>query len=215
VAETYVPSESAFQANWDFVRWSLDPDRAALLIHDLQDYFVRGFSESAASEILDKAKSLRRAFYAVGAPVALSHQSGTMTVKERGLMVDFWGDGLSADEAAWLPSLTPQPSDWLLDKRRYSAFYKTQLLPLLNSSGRDQLAICGVFGHVGILSTAIDAFSHNIQAFIMADAIGDFSDADHRRTLTQASRTCARVISTTEALRSWPSNARSYHDTTR
>jgi isochorismate hydrolase len=43
--------------------------------------------------------------------------------------------------------------------------------------------------------TAVDAFTHDIETFVVADAVADFSAADHRLALDYAARRCS-VVST-------------------
>ncbi|CDI94963.1 phenazine biosynthesis protein PhzD [Pseudomonas aeruginosa PA38182] len=47
--------------------------------------------------------------------------------------------------------LAPGPDDWLLTKWRYSAFFHSDLLQRMRAAGRDQLVLCGVYAHVGVL----------------------------------------------------------------
>ena len=94
------------------------------------------------------------------------------------------------------PELAPTATDWVLTKWRYSAFHRSDLLARMRSAGRDQLVLSGVYAHVGVLATALDAFSHDIQPFLVADALGDFTAADHRRTLEYAAQCCAMVVLT-------------------
>ena len=129
-------------------------------------------------------------------PVAYTAQPGSMTELQRGLLRDFWGPGMAAVPAdrEIVPELTPLPEDWRLAKWRYSAFFGSDLLQRMRAEGRDQLLLCGVYAHVGVLSTALDAFAHDIQPFLVADALGDFSAADHRMALDYAARRCGSVV---------------------
>ncbi len=89
--------------------------------------------------------------------------------------------------------IAPSKHDWVFTKWRYSAFFKSDLLAQMRQSGKDQLIITGVYGHVGILMTALESYTHDIETFIVADAIGDFSLNDHRMMLNFTSKRCAVV----------------------
>ncbi|GAA3636395.1 isochorismatase family protein [Streptomyces chitinivorans] len=190
--------------------WTVDPARAALLLHDLQNYFLSPFGHGGPDEggqqplndLMDNAEALRRRFAAAGAPVFYSAQPGGMTDEQRGLLKDFWGAGMSADEAhrAIPDRIAPAPGDRVLTKWRPSAFCRTDLLGLLRRAGRDQLVICGVYAHVGILMTAHEGFSHDIQTFVVSDAIADFSARRHRETLDYVATRCSVTLSTRAVL---------------
>jgi isochorismate hydrolase len=86
-------------------------------------------------------------------------------------------------------------------KWRYSAFARTDLLAWLRGHEVDQLVICGVYAHVGVLMSAVDAFTDDIQPFVVADAVADFSAEDHRFALEYAARNCAVVAMAEDVLR--------------
>ncbi|MEI1299413.1 phenazine biosynthesis protein PhzD, partial [Pseudomonas aeruginosa] len=83
---------------------------------------------------------------------------------------------------------------------RYSAFFHSDLLQRMRAAGRDQLVLCGVYAHVGVLISTVDAYSNDIQPFLVADAIADFSEAHHRMALEYAASRCAMVVTTDEVL---------------
>lgn len=184
------------------VRWTVDPDRAVLLIHDMQRYFLNPFEDGMRSELVGNIADLKKRCAVSGMPVAYTAQPGSMTDQQRGLLKDFWGPGMRTDEAerAVVPELTPDADDWMSTKWRYSAFFGSELLQRMRAVQRDQLIICGVYAHVGVLSTALDAFSNDIQPFLVADALGDFSEAHHKLTLEYAARCCAMVVRADDVL---------------
>ena len=146
---------------------------------------------------------LRKKSKELGIPIAYSAQPGGMTEEQRGLLKDFWGSGMKGepDDRNVVAELAPRPEDWLLTKWRYSAFFRSDLLEKMQKSGRDQLIITGVYAHVGIIATAIDAFTNDIKPFLIADATADFSEELHRSTLKYASQRCAFVTSVERAFK--------------
>jgi trans-2,3-dihydro-3-hydroxyanthranilic acid synthase len=180
-------------------RWELDPNRAALLVHDMQRYFLRPFPVSVRDPLVRNCLHVRNRCEAQGLPIFYTAQPGNMTEEQRGLLKDIWGPGMQADPAdrQIVDELLPKARDRVLTKWRYSAFCRSDLLDLMRAQGRDQLIICGVYAHIGILVTAIEAFSNDIQPFLVADAIGDFSAEYHRMAINYAALRCA-VVTTTE-----------------
>ncbi|SPL88377.1 Isochorismatase of siderophore biosynthesis [[Actinomadura] parvosata subsp. kistnae] len=101
----------------------------------------------------------------------------------------------------------PGPSDRVIIKSRYSAFYDTSLDEALTELDRDQLLICGVYAHIGVLATALDAFSRDIQPFVIGDAVADLSSHHHAMALNYLASCCSRILPTaqvTTALRPRP-----------
>lgn len=182
------------------VPWTVDPSRAVLLVHDMQRYFLRPFAKNLAEQLTVNASAVLAHCRAAGMPVAYTAQPGSMSTQDRGLLRDFWGPGMRVDPAdrEIVDVLAPAPGDWRLTKWRYSAFHRTDLLERMRSSGRDQLILCGIYAHIGVLMTAVDAYTHDIQPFLVSDAVADFSAERHRMALDYAARCCAVVLSTRE-----------------
>lgn len=90
--------------------------------------------------------------------------------------------------------LAPEPEDWIFTKLRYSAFHKSDLLERMRSAGRDQLIVCGVYAHVGVLMTAVDAYTNDIETFLVPDAVADFNADYHRMAVQYAAERCAVVL---------------------
>ncbi|VFT33192.1 phospho-2-dehydro-3-deoxyheptonate aldolase [Pseudomonas aeruginosa] len=199
---TAYPLPTAQQLPANLARWSLEPRRAVLLVHDMQRYFLRPLPESLRAGLVANAARLRRWCVEQGVQIAYTAQPGSMTEEQRGLLKDFWGPGMRASPAdrEVVEELAPGPDDWLLTKWRYSAFFHSDLLQRMRAAGRDQLVLCGVYAHVGVLISTVDAYSNDIQPFLVADAIADFSEAHHRMALEYAASRCAMVVTTDEVL---------------
>jgi len=193
-----LPDENEIPAS--IVSWCLDPTRTTLLIHDMQRYFLAPLSPSVRDPLVRNCKVLLTRCEALGVPVLYTAQPGDMTDAQRGLLKDIWGPGMRADPShrEIVDELTPGPKSTILTKWRYSAFHRSELLDLMRELGRDQLIICGVYAHVGILATAIDAFSNDIQPFVVANAVGDFSSEYHRMAIDYTATRCGVVLTTKE-----------------
>lgn len=179
--------------------WVPDPRRAILLVHDMQEYFVRPVpAPEPATALARNCTALRDTAAGLGLPVAYTAQRGGADERERGLLKDFWGPGMKVSEhdRRIIDVLAPRDGDWLLTKHRYSAFHRSDLAERLESAGRDQLILCGVYASIGVLATAVDAFSRDIEVFLAADAVADFTARDHRQALRYAATRCAVVLPT-------------------
>lgn len=186
--------------------WDFEPPRAALLVHDLQDYFLAPFGDESPllDSVLRNVEELIVSCRALGVPVIFSAQPGEQSRRERGLLWDLWGPGIisSPGTEGFPKQIQPRAEDIILHKKRYSAFHDTELEAQLAQRGRTQLLITGVYGHIGCLATATDGFMRGIEPFLVADAIADFSEHDHQTALRQVARTCG-VVTHTEALLGW------------
>jgi len=183
--------------------WQVDPARAVLLVHDMQRFFLRPLpSTSLAKDLIGNVAALIGHARAHGMPVAYTAQPGGMNEQQRGLLKAFWGQGMQVDpqDREIEQSCAPQPGDWRLTKWRYSAFFNTELLRLMREHDRQQLVICGVYAHIGILATAIESFSHDLETFIVADAVADFTRKEHLATLQYAAQACACVVTRAQVL---------------
>ncbi|MEU1211656.1 isochorismatase family protein [Streptomyces sp. NPDC005791] len=201
IASYALPTEAELPANR--AGWTVDPSRAVLLVHDLQNHFLGAFppGEQPLTGMLDNTARVIEECRRLGVPVVYSVQRGGQTVEERGLQLDFWGPGAADDpQALAIPeAVAPVEGDIVLTKWKYSAFVRTELDSLLRESGRDQLVITGVYAHIGVLMSACDAWMRDIQAFVVADAVADFSREDHDTALRWAAGRCA-VVTSTDAL---------------
>ncbi|MCQ3829102.1 isochorismatase family protein [Microbulbifer elongatus] len=187
------------------VQWQADSARAVLLIHDMQDYFLRYYGEDNAllDNLLANLIALRNWARQNGVPVVYTAQPTEQSDAERALLNDMWGPGLTtADpaQAAIVAPLAPEKNDTVLVKWRYSAFQRSHLQTLMQEWGRDQLIIGGVYAHIGCMTTALDAFMRDIQPFMVADALADFSRAEHQQALDFVAGRCGAVISTRELI---------------
>ncbi|MCT8353541.1 MULTISPECIES: isochorismatase family protein [Photorhabdus] len=183
--------------------WQVEPDRAALLIHDMQQYFVDFYEDKQMIEIIiGQIKSIKEACVAAGIPVFYTAQPGNQSPDDRALLTDFWGQGIPEDPKCTqvVSELAPKKGDLFLKKCRYSAFKRSDLELQLKNNQINQLIIVGVYAHIGCMLTAAEAFMNDIQVFMVADALGDFSREDHLYALNYVAKRCGSVTTTEKLL---------------
>ncbi|QTO53842.1 isochorismatase [Duffyella gerundensis] len=186
------------------VQWAFEPPRAALLIHDMQDYFLNFWGENSPmiQQVVENIARLRRYCKAQGVPVFYTAQPNEQSDADRALLNDMWGPGLNKhpEQQKVAAALAPDADDHVLVKWRYSAFHRSPLEETLHEMGRDQLIICGVYAHIGCLTTATDAFMRNIKPFMVADALADFTREEHMMALTYTAGRSGRVVMTRDLM---------------
>ncbi len=180
-------------------KWSIDSRKSILLIHDMQNYFVDFYDPKSEpmKSVISNTLKIRSVCHDNNIPVVYTAQPGNQDAKERALLTDFWGKGLSADGYSEniCIDLSPESQDTSYTKWRYSAFQRTPLLEKMQDEGRTQLIVCGIYAHIGILTTTLEAFMNDIQCFVVADAVADFSIEDHKIALRFISQRCGNVLS--------------------
>ena len=68
-----------------------------------------------------------------------------------------------------IDDLKPGPTDITLPKRRFSAFFKTDLDQTLRMLGVDTIIVTGITTEVCVLMTAMDGLSHDFSVIILED----------------------------------------------
>ena len=68
-----------------------------------------------------------------------------------------------------IDDLKPEPTDMVLPKRRFSAFFKTDLDQTLRMLGVDTLIITGMTTEVCVLVTAMDGLCHDFSVILLED----------------------------------------------
>jgi len=90
--------------------------------------------------------------------------------------------------------------EYVLRKRRYSAFFATDLDLFLRERGVYRLVIVGVKTHVCVRATAQDAFALGYDVVVVREAVGSNHAHLHEASLEDIERYMGRVISLDEGL---------------
>ncbi|MCX7856959.1 MAG: cysteine hydrolase [Deltaproteobacteria bacterium] len=109
------------------------------------------------------------------------------------------------DETKPYPALGVERGDIILEKRRFSAFFKTDLDQTLRTLGVDTVLVCGINTHFCVLATAFDAICHDFFTIIMEDLSTAYKEEIHRKVVELYRSTAVfpllRVMSSHEFLK--------------
>lgn len=78
-----------------------------------------------------------------------------------------------------IEELAPHPNDIVLPKRRFSAFYKTDLDQTLRVLGVDTIVVTGITTEVCVLMTALDGLCSDFCAILLEDCTASKNVAIH------------------------------------
>jgi len=83
-----------------------------------------------------------------------------------------------------IDDLKPEPKDIILPKRRFSAFFKTDLDQTLRVLGVDTIVVTGITTEVCVLTTAMDGLSHDFSVIILEDCSASRNKEFHQGCLS-------------------------------
>jgi len=169
-------------------RMSLNPGASALLVVDMQMFFLDPASPTftcGGPAVLPAIKRLTRAFRAAGRPVIFTQHVHHPNGSDLGIM-DWWWEGrcLQGSEASEIhPDLGPLPGEKVIVKHRYSAFYNTDLETVLRCLKIEDLVVTGVMTNLCCESTARDAYFRDYRVFVPANGTGTITEQMHLASL--------------------------------
>jgi nicotinamidase-related amidase len=82
-----------------------------------------------------------------------------------------------------LPALEIEKTDIILEKRRFSAFFKTDLDQTLRTMGVDTVAVCGIHTHFCVLATALDDVCQDFNSIILEDLCAAYKSEIHKNCI--------------------------------
>jgi bifunctional isochorismate lyase/aryl carrier protein len=164
---------------------SFQPDSAALLVLDLQGYFLEERSHAfvpSAPVILPGIFKLIAAFLNAGYPVIATRHLNTR--EDAGMMSKWWRDIINSQTAYSQNIIFPYPSKInFINKPQYDAFLHTTLEDTLHKQGIRQVVICGVMTHLCCETTARSAFMRGFEVFFTIDGTATYNEQLHRASL--------------------------------
>ena len=176
----------------------------ALVVIDLQ----RGIAAQPtqpypAHEVVRNAARLVQAFRNNRMPVFLVHVVNTPeTMLKVNSDQSFSRTGtMPPDWSEFVPEIAPVPSDIVIAKKQWGAFYGTDLELQLRRRGIDTIVLCGISTDYGVESTARFAYEYGFQQVFAEDAMSSRSAEQHNAAVNFIFTKMGRVRKTNEILK--------------
>ena len=178
----------------------IDPRTCALLVVDELGDPVGGPFESLLLQPTLNTARLAQAARANGVPVIFANDAHIPGIDKE---LKLWGThGIAGTpEAQTSPQLAQQEGDFVVEKRRYSAFFQTGLRLLLNELGVSTLICVGMDTNICLRHTVADAYFNNFDIVVVSDATATFLIGNQEEGL-EYMKACyaATLVSTDEAI---------------
>lgn len=167
----------------------LDLSRAAVLVVDMQHDFLDAEAPvpgEGGMEIVGPIQALLALARATNVPIIYTQESHRASRVDFGRELDY-GETLHCIEGTpgirIIEQLAPQAGDQVLVKRRYSAFFATDLDLLLRGLGVDTLILTGVMTDVCVRATAQDAMQLDYYVVVPRECVAGTTRARHEAAL--------------------------------
>lgn len=154
-----------------------------LIVIDMLNDFLDRWEADGVARLIAHTNQLIAAFRSADCPVIWIRQSfnpdlsdAFLEMRDRQIAVTIEG----TRGAEIHSNLDRKSADTVITKKRYSAFFGTNLHGVLNKSGVERITLAGVNTHACIRMVAIDAYQRDIRVTIAADCV-DSQDVEHGR----------------------------------
>ena len=157
--------------------------RNCLIVIDMQNDFLDRLEDDTRAALIANTNELIEIFRASGCPVIWVQQllspdlsDAPLLMRDRQIAVVI--DGTPG--AGIHPELARHNEDTVVIKKRYSAFFGTDLERILSDLAPEQVTLAGVNTHACVRSTAIDAYQRDLRVVLASDCLASH-DPEHGR----------------------------------
>ncbi len=158
----------------------IDHEHAGLLVIDMQNFF-RGMVRPILKNVLRVIQACRQK----DVPIVFTQHGHTEPDADGGVLGQWWGEVILHGTADWefFPEMKIESRDKVVPKKRYSAFFETDLDRSLRSEGIRDLVISGVMTNLCCETTDRDAFMRDYRVFFLIDGTATGRNEHHLATL--------------------------------
>jgi len=171
--------------------------KTLLVIDMLEDFFRKDPLKSIREKLVTNINTLTEQFRKNDVPIIWIRQEfkedlsdAYLVMKKENIRITIAG----TVGCEILPELLKTSSEHEIIKKRYSAFYGTELDELLNELGTTELILAGVNTHACIRSTAIDAYQRDLEITIPIECVASYDQEHHDVTLRYLGGRIAKIV---------------------
>ena len=186
-------------------RFSFSPESSALLILDMQKFFLDETSHAfvpSSKAIIPNIRKILDAYRKSNYPVIFTMHA--LKKDERpGIMGEWWKDVLKENNrySKIADELKPLKDEKIIKKNRYSAFYKTELKDFLMNENVKSVVVTGVMTNLCCETTARDAFMNDFFVYFVVDATAALNEELHLSSLKTLSHGFAVPLLTVDVIK--------------
>lgn len=162
------------------------PRMTLLTIDMLNDFFQRHRHLAEQRHgLVESINSLVQAFRAHGQPVIWIRQEFAPDLSDAFLEMRKYNMPVTiagTEGCKLLAELDHQPTDTIIVKKRYSAFFGTNLDELLKQLRPELLVVTGINTHACVRTTVIDAYQRDYKVVLATDCVAAYDEAHHEMT---------------------------------
>ena len=154
-----------------------------LIVIDMQNDFLERLEDDDRAGLILNTNQLIDLFRVAGCPVIWIQQllspdlsDAPLLIRDRGISVVI--DGTSG--AKIHSDLARNADDTVVTKKRYSAFFGTDLEEILKDLAPERVTLAGVNTHACVRATAIDAYQRDMRVLLASDCLASH-DPEHGR----------------------------------
>ena len=197
----------------------LSKERTALVVIDMQRAFLEdegslaqaGIDITGLKAATEGCKRLLASARQAGVPVIHTRYVYRPDYADGGILVNYIMpqlrevDSLAAGtpDIEIVDELAPVDGETVIDKNRPSAFYATNIEPLLNGLGVDSLVVCGVTTNICVETTVRDASQRDYKVFVPKDATGELEQLRYDGALAGMAWVFAKIVDTDDVISVW------------
>lgn len=179
------------------------PARSALLVLDMQEYFLDSDSHAfipGAPAIIEPIQKLVDSYQKNGFPIFFTrHINNDSNAR---MMASWWHEMITLDHplAGIVPSLDVC-TGMVIEKSQYDAFLETPLHDLLEARQVKQIVITGVMTHLCCETTARSGFMRGFEIFFVVDGTATYNLEFHEASMINLGHGFAHLVTTDEIIK--------------